>query len=77
MLGFTSPALNSRAKSCSYCPVLLSVIEVLLHILLPKAGIVLGKAVPWSPSLMLNWVMCESHSCKDLYTLRGAPRPIL
>lgn len=44
---------------------------------LPKVGLLLGKAFPWPPRLMLNWVMPVSYSYKDLYNLGGEPRPIL
>lgn len=30
------------------------------------------KAVPWPPRLRLIWVVAESHSHKDLHSLRRA-----
>lgn len=47
---------------------------VLYHTVLPKVREVWMKAMPWSSRLMLSWIVPESHKCKDMHTVKVAPR---
>jgi hypothetical protein len=72
VLGFISLVPISRVKSCTYYHVLPPVNGVLLH----EAGVVLVKVDLGLHELMLSWVIPESHSCKDLHSLRFTLRPM-
>lgn len=76
MLGFIIPALNSRAKSCAHCPVQSQVNGILPCSILPEVAVVLVKADPGPPEVILSCVMPQSHSCKDLHSLRVTPWPM-
>lgn len=60
-LGFTSLILNSMTNSCTYYPVLPLVNGVMSHAMLPEVGVLLLKAVPSPPMLMLSQMDHESH----------------
>lgn len=60
-----------QSKSLVYYPVLPPTNGVFHHTMLTKVGIVLSKAVPWPPRLMVRWFKSESHSHRVLHNLRG------
>lgn len=60
---------TKHQQKCVYYPVLHSVKWVWHHAMLLEVGVVLVKAIHFSPTLMLIWVTSETHSHRDLHSL--------
>jgi hypothetical protein len=69
-------ALSSKAKSLYINTSILPPVNgILLHAMLSNVVIVLVKTVPWLPRLILSWVTSETHSHKNLHSLRDVLGP--